>query len=154
MSRSRLPAAVPPDNQTKSFGQSAPHGAGGEGPFEAPDTATPDFVIPNSNAGLSGAGLAASRSAAEAPAFTRPPDPAPAFARVVIETDDDEEDEDEDEEEERAPGEHQHVPYQILVVIGLLLVALAAFVATRSQDPALPDCASQPEWNQYNCRKS
>ncbi|PQA85526.1 hypothetical protein [Hyphococcus luteus] len=144
MSRPRLPDAVPPDNQTKSFGPSSLPGAGGEEEFKAPDTATPDFAIPNSNAGP--------EAQNDAPSFARPPEPAPSFAKVIIETDDEEDEE--EEEEDHLMGGHQHPSYRLLIVIGVLLIALAAFVASRNQGPDLPDCASQPEWNQYNCRKS
>lgn len=42
-------------------------------------------------------------------------------------------------------------PTVLLVVLSVLLFTVAAIVVTNSRD-GLPNCASQPEWNQYNCR--
>ena len=146
MRRSRLPDAVPPDNLSKSYGERG-HEPNGDD-YQAPDTATPDFAIPKSNAAHAGP-----KSEADAPTFVRAPETAPAFARVVIETDDDDNDDEEDDARD-ITGNHLDVPYPVLIVIGVLLIALAAYVATRNNEPAgLPDCASQPEWNQYNCQK-
>lgn len=141
MSRFRLPDGVPPDNQARTFAASS----GEATEFKAPDTATPDFAIPASNAGF---GIR--ENLKDAPAFVRAPDPAPHFAKVTIETDD--EDDDEEVKNGLVHGSHPPAPVLVLVAIGLLLIAFAAFVVSQRQDPVLSDCASQPEWNQYNCR--
>lgn len=140
MSRFRLPDGVSPDNQARTFG--AP--ASAEPAFRAPDTATPDFAIPASNAGFE-----ARESLKDVPVFVRAPDLAPRFAKVTIETDDDD---DEEEANGLLHGPHAPAPVLVFVAIGLLLIAFAAFVVSQRQEPVLSDCASQPEWNQYNCR--
>lgn len=141
MSRFRLPDGVPPDNRTRTFAVAA----GGAPEFKAPDTAAPDFAIPASNAGFQ-----ARESLNAAPAFVRAPDPAPQFAKVTIETDDD--DEEEEAQNGLLHGPHAPLPVLVLVAIGLLLIAFAAYVVSQRQEAVLSDCASQPEWNQYNCR--
>ena len=150
MSRIRLPDGVPSDNQDttrQAFGSNDFEAPG----FRAPDTATPDFAIPASNEPAAKSSLAAAPGKDER-SFVRAPELAPSFARVTIETDEDEDDDDE-EELGIVHGPHTSTPILILVAIGLLLIAFAAFFMSRDQgDPGLPDCASQPEWNQYNCR--
>lgn len=142
MSRFRLPDGVPPDNHTRTFAAAA----GGEPEFRAPDTATPDFAIPASNAGFQ-----ARENLKDVPALVRAPDSAPHFAKVIIETDDDDDDE-EEVQNGLIHGPHAPAPVLVLVAIALLLIAFAAFVVSQRQEPGLPDCASQPEWNRYNCR--
>lgn len=167
MSRIRLPDGVPSDNQNSSGQKSnwraktharAEHSAAREAArvgehegrdFIAPNTATPDFAIPADNKPcMPGA------DAVDAPFFARPPDLAPHFTTVIIETDDDDEEDDDDDEEENGlvHGPHPPAPFLILVAIGLLLIALAAFIVSRNEEPGVPDCSGQPEWNQYNCR--
>ena len=142
MSRFRLPDGVPQDNQARTFAAAS----GGAPEFKAPDPAAPDFAIPASNAGI---GIR--EKLKDAPAFVRAPDPSPHFAKVTIETDDDEDD-DEEVQNGLVHGPHPPAPVLVLIAIGLLLIAFAAFVVSQRQEPGLPDCASQPEWNQYNCR--
>lgn len=141
MSRFRLPDGVPPDNQTRTFATAA----GGEREFKAPDTATPDFAIPASNAAFE-----ARKNLKNVAAFAPASDSAPRFTKVTIETEDDDEDE-EKVQNGLLHGPHAPAPVLVLVAIGLLLIAFAAFSVSQRQEPTLSDCASQPEWNQYNC---
>jgi hypothetical protein len=124
MSRVQLPDGVPPDNRARGF--AAPSG------FAAPDTATPAFD--KSREGL------------------RDHDRV-GLSRVVIEVDDEDDDEmeNENEDDKLIHGPHHQAQTLILIAIGLVLAALAAYVVSQNQNPA-PLCANQPEWNQYNCR--
>jgi len=147
MGQSRLPDGVPSDNLSKNL---AVGGAGRDEAFQAPDTATPDFAIPATNDVLT-----ARRDHGAPAGLGRLPEPAPTFAKVIIETGDDEyEEEEEDEDRNGLFHAHPSAPMLILIALGLALIAIAAFAVSRRETPDLPNCASQPDWNQYNCRTS
>lgn len=136
MGRVSLPEGVAPTNS-----KNAPEDAAG---FAVPETATPDFVAAENRRSAVGAVQAGKQPRSTSGRFYR-------F----------EEDDDDDDDEERARkrdpvhivhGAHAPGPVIILVAIGLVLAALAAFVIARNQPQALPLCSEQPDWNQYNCR--
>ncbi|MEO1135839.1 MAG: hypothetical protein AAFW68_04395 [Pseudomonadota bacterium] len=156
MSRIRLPEGVPAENQNTSRqryggdagvdkrGGFAPTASGSAGQepsstaYSAPDTATPIFLgNPESDSVRSSARTVREKHE--------------VYERVV------EDDEDEtpskdtgDEDDVITHGFHPPAPLLILIAIGLLLIALAAFVVSRNQETT-PLCSELPAWNQYNC---
>lgn len=125
MGKFRLPEGVPEDNGAAMLSVA---GRQGGGAFRAPDTATPAFAA-------------------------APSRPDSSFARVIIETEDEEETGEDEETEERNSLLHgPHAPMLILVAVGAVLIVVAAFALSPKENAGLPDCAAQPEWNQYNCR--
>lgn len=154
MTRLRLPEGVPVDNQEKSerlgyqragarraVGTASLNASPNDGDYIAPDTATPQFKQFNRTDDLH----AAARTVHEK---------REVYERIV--------EEDESEEEDDSPrkrsddadlihhGFHPSATLLILIAIGLVLVALAAFALTRNQE-ATPLCSELPAWNQYNC---
>ena len=122
MTRVDLPEGVPPDNQTKAF-------ASKSGPV-VPDTSAPAFAdlqdsFPKNDRGI--------------------------LSRVVVELEEEEDEDDKDKDDRLVHGPHLPAPTLILIAIGLVLAAIAAYVISQNQTPA-PLCATQPEWNQYDCR--
>ena len=134
MGRVSLPDGVAPTNEKGAHKETVG--------FAVPDTATPEFTNPGN----------------------RPPRPRAAktdpprlkngrFHRF----EEDDEDDDDDKRRKKDPiqivhGPHAPGPVILLVAIGLVLAALAAFVIVRNQPNELPLCSEQPDWNQYNCR--
>ena len=139
MTGGRLPDGVPFDNQTLFGGDKTADPATGEPGFKAPDMATPAFarqLLPTSPA--SGSDEMSKR-----------------MARVIVAIEDDDDDDDEEEAETKSEdvlvhGPHAPAPFLILIAIGLVLAALAAYVLSSNQEPQ-PYCSQQPEWNQYDC---
>ena len=127
-----------------------------------PESILPDGV-PADNRSMTAPGVQASDSSGD---FTAPDMATPRFARddlaskaslrrverreiEIIEEEDDDVDEDEDHDlESSAPGVSNST---IMLVIGAILVALAAIVLANGAEPT-PLCSTQPDWNQYNCR--
>lgn len=158
MSRIRLPEGVPAENHSSRRQRfrseacadldnrvtpTAPGSAGqnAAGAFSAPDTATPNFNGNKDDASVQ----RSARTVREKHEV---------YERVV---EDDENSDDEtpskdngDEDEVIAHGFHPPAPLLILIAIGLLLIALAAFVVSRNQETT-PLCSELPAWNQYNC---
>ncbi|WDI30885.1 hypothetical protein PUV54_13065 [Hyphococcus flavus] len=130
MNRVLLPDGVAPTNDKTELG--------GEADLDLPDTATPAFASPQKA------------------------DPAPQTMPIVQQTlkrgkfdrfveDDDDEDDRKKDDVNIVNAPHTPGPLLLLIAIGLVLAALAAFAMSNKQEP-LPLCADLPEWNQYNCR--
>lgn len=154
MTRFRLPEGVPADNQDRpgrddfherkaGFADGVSTRSALKKPAEpiTPDTATPQF----DNRRKAGAPHAAAKTVVEK---------REVYERIV-EDDEDEQDErpvrkNGDDEDLIHHGFHPPAPVLILIAIGLLLIALAAFVVSRNQDPT-PLCSQLPSWNQYDC---
>lgn len=134
MGRVSLPEGVAPTNEKSAHGDAR---------FAVPDTAIPDFAI--------------SETRTTPPAAMQAEPPQLKSRRFYRFEEDDEDDEEEDKRRKKDPvqiahGAHAPGPVAILVAIGLVLAALAAFVIARNQPGSLPLCSEQPDWNQYNCR--
>lgn len=130
MNRVSLPEGVFPTNDESAFSDSAS--------FQAPDTATPNFSKRPPDG---------PRDVSAKPAFQLKSRSSDRF----VEDDQDEDDEDKNDDVIIVHGHHAPGPLIILIAIGLVLAALAAFVMVRNQQP-VPLCSEQPDWNQYNCR--
>jgi hypothetical protein len=133
MSRISLPEGISPTNEKSVFSDDAE--------FTAPQTAIPEF---------SKACTPDPSKKPEMASVSHPRFKSKISDRFVREEDDDEDDKQNDEVN-ILHGPHTPGPLIILIAIGLVLAALAAFVLVSNQQP-LPLCADQPDWNQYNCR--
>lgn len=98
--------------------------------FAAPDTATPGFVY---------GGL-------DERSHRRRIHEREEEREIIIEEDDD----DDDGPVIRDNGGNGDNIKFILIALGLIFIALAAYNYTQNKK-RLPLCSTQPEWNQYNC---
>ena len=138
MAVSRLPEGVPPDNKSSGKGETAS--------FTAPDMATPKFARKAQEIPFSNAALDMEKLSDES-----------AMARPMLPVGADQSKKHGGKNEDNLSflhGPHPSSRMLILIAVGLFAIALAVLAVSRNQGPGLPDCASQPEWNQYNCRKN
>ena len=138
MTGGRLPDGVPFDNQTLFGADETADPATGETIFNAPDMATPAFARPQPRTSpASDCGEMSKR-----------------MARVIVAVEDEDDEEDDEaetkDEDVLVHGPHAPATFLILIAIGLVLAALAAYVLSSNQEPR-PYCSQQPDWNQYDC---
>ncbi len=141
MSRGTLPEGVAPANNGAVSDERRT--------FSVPETSAPEFSKPAASPVFPDQTLPALRKASAAaskPMALK----GKVFDRFV---EDDDEDEDDARDDNLASAHVPHAPGPVIILIAIVLVlaALAAFVLVQNQQPT-PDCADQPEWNQYNCR--
>lgn len=129
MKDSDLPAGVPPSNEIKTdfSGDSRNQDRAPREPYAAPDMATPQY------------------------SKTKAADGEPGYLARTAMGADDSDFLDEDENGDVSLMPNNMTPILLILVIGGLLAALGAIVLANNQQE-LPDCSTQPEWNQYNCR--